>query len=266
MLSLLLTNLALILGVQFIVWLVSLKLRDASVADPVWGPCFVLLGWSSWLQSGAAASLTSVMLLTMATIWGTRLGGYLLWRNWGKEEDRRYGDMREKHGRWFPLVSLLTVFGLQAILCWIIGLPLQMGIALGGDFSWVTACGMAIWAIGLGFETIGDWQLASFKADPANRGEVMDSGLWRWTRHPNYFGDFLVWWGIYVVSTGSGVVWPTLIGPVLMSFLLLRVSGVSLLEGSLKKRLSSYDSYASTTSPFIPWPPGVWPLQSQSKE
>ena len=138
---------------------------------------------------------------------------------------------------------------------WIIALPLQVGIGLGKDWHALTAIGVILWIAGLLFEAIGDYQLARFKADPANRGRVMNRGLWRYTRHPNYFGDFLVWWGFYCVAAESGSWWWTIIGPLLMSFLLIRVSGVRLLESSLRSRVAGYDEYMRDTSAFFPLPP-----------
>lgn len=254
MLQALLFNLLAVSGMHTVVWMLSLARRDASVVDLFWGLGFVLIGWLTWWQSGDA-SVTGWVLLFMVTVWGLRLSGYLTWRNWGKKEDPRYAAMRERHGDRFPWVSLATVFLLQALLTWIIALPLQVGIARGGGFGFATLFGAALWAAGLFFEAVGDWQLARFKADPANSGGVMSRGLWRYTRHPNYFGDFLVWWGIWLVSTGCGVVAATLIAPVLMTFLLLRVSGVTLLERSLKTRVAGYEEYVESTSPFFPWPP-----------
>ena len=186
---------------------------------------------------------------------GGALSGYLAWRNWGKPEDHRYAAMREKHGDRFPWVSLVTVFGLQGALVWIISLPIQVGVALGEAWQWWTWLGAALWLVGLLFESIGDYQLARFKSDPTNKGRVMNRGLWRYTRHPNYFGDFLVWWGFYLAAAQPGSWWWTLIGPVLMSFLLLRVSGVRLLESSLKSRVEGYEEYTRTTSAFFPLPP-----------
>jgi steroid 5-alpha reductase family enzyme len=193
----------------------------------------------------------------MTTIWGLRLAGYLAWRNLGHGEDYRYRAMRKRWGSRFTLISLVTVFAFQGLMMWIVSLPVQLGQADAtpeqiGVLAWI---GVAVWVVGLGFETIGDAQLARFKADPTNAGKVMDRGLWRYTRHPNYFGDACVWWGIALVAaeTGSGA-WG-LIGAALMTLLLRRVSGVTLLEKSLVKRREGYTEYVARTSPFIPRPP-----------
>lgn len=239
---------------QLATWVLSLVKRDASVADPLWGVSFVLIAWVSVLRSETPAA-GDLLVVGMVTLWGLRLSGYLTYRNWGQEEDHRYAAMRDKHGGWFPLVSLATVFGLQALLAWIIALPVQVGMARPDQIGPLVLLGGAIWAIGLAIETTADLQLARFKADPANKGGVMDQGLWRYSRHPNYFGEFVLWWGIYLAAAESGSWWWTIIGPLTISVLLLKVSGVTLLEKSLAERLDAYGDYARRTSAFVPWPP-----------
>lgn len=251
---LLLTNLAAIGGSLLALWCLSLLLKNASIVDIFWGCGFVLVAWVSLGISGHMLPKQLVLTL-MVSLWGLRLAGYLAWRNIGKPEDYRYAAMRERHGKLFPIVSLFTVFGLQGLLMWIISLPVQVGISQGRGWHAVAAIGLILWLAGLFFEAVGDYQLARFKADPANRGSVMNRGLWRYTRHPNYFGDLLVWWGFYFVAVESGSWWWTIIGPLLMSFLLIRVSGVRLLESSLRSRVAGYDEYARDTSAFFPWPP-----------
>jgi steroid 5-alpha reductase family enzyme len=211
----------------------------------------------AWVSIGKVNNPSPLawLLVAMVSVWALRLSGYLTWRNWGQSEDRRYAKMRVYWGNWFPLISLFTVFLLQAALTWIIALPVQMGILVGGRIGAVSAVGLTVWAVGLFFEAVGDWQLARFKADPSNQGKVMDRGLWRYTRHPNYFGDFLVWWGLYITSTESGVFLATLVAPLLMSVLLMKVSGVTLLESSLKSRVGGYEEYARSTNAFFPWFP-----------
>lgn len=248
----LVTNLAAIAIVMFVLWCLSLRLRNASIVDIFWGCGFVLIAWVSQWASGR---LSEPLLLTiLVSVWGLRLTGYLAWRNIGKPEDYRYAAMRERHGERFPLVSLFTVFALQGLLMWIIALPVQVGISQSQDWTLKTAFGVMLWIVGLLFETVGDYQLARFKADASNRGRVMNCGLWRYTRHPNYFGDFLVWWGLYCVAAEPRSWWWTIIGPLLMSVLLIRVSGVRLLEATLRSRVEGYEEYVRDTSAFLPLP------------
>ena len=250
----LLTSLAVILGAMLLLWLVSLARKDASVVDPFWGTGFVLVSWTACLLNRSEDS-RSWLLTTLVSIWGTRLSLFLLWRNWGHGEDRRYQAMREHHGSRFWWVSLLTVFVLQAVILWFVSFPIQFALTnksanpLGiGD-----ALGAVVYFIGLMFESIGDWQLARFKANPANAGRVMDNGLWRFTRHPNYFGDFCVWWGLYLIAAVGGA-WATILSPMLMSVLLLKVSGVTLLEKTIGERRPDYAEYRRRTNAFIPGP------------
>jgi len=189
-------------------------------------------------------------------VWGLRLGGYLFWRNHGKGEDFRYRAMRKHWGPRFPIISLVTVFGLQGVLMWIVSLPVQLGQTRERpDLGVLAFIGIAVWIVGLFFEVVGDAQLARFKADPGNAGVVMDRGLWRYTRHPNYFGDACVWWGIALVATETTIGAWGLVGAAVMTILLRRVSGVTLLEKSLVKRRAGYVEYVARTSPFVPRPP-----------
>lgn len=236
-------------------WMLSLPLRNASIVDIVWGLGFVVVGWVVRLQ-GDTNETRQWVLVAMVSVWGLRLAGYLFWRNHGQAEDYRYRAMRKKWGARFPVISLVTVFALQGALMWIVSLPLQLGQVRDGDGIGVLAIvGIVVWAVGLFFESVGDIQLARFKADPANAGKVMDRGLWRYTRHPNYFGDACVWWGIGLVAAESGLGAWGLIGSAVMTVLLLKVSGVALLERSLHKRKPEYAAYAARTSAFFPRPP-----------
>ncbi len=252
--NIIVANFAVLTLALFALWGVSVRIGNSSIIDIFWGIGFVLVAWVS-LGLSDNWQLKPMLLASMVTVWGVRLASYLAWRNVGKPEDYRYAAMRKRHGQRFPLVSLLTVFGLQGILTLTISLPIQVGIGRGTN--WTTLCyvGLAIWLTGLVFETLGDYQLATFKADPANRGRVMNRGLWRYTRHPNYFGDFLVWWGLFLVAAEPTSWWWTIVGPLLMSFLLIRVSGVRLLESSLRTRITGYEEYLQRTSAFVPLPP-----------
>jgi steroid 5-alpha reductase family enzyme len=243
--------------VMLTTWVVSLFLRNASIVDPIWSLGFVVVGWVSFLSMrNNVDGVRTGVLLALVTIWGLRLSLHLLIRNSGHGEDFRYKAMRKKHGQKFWLVSLGTVFGVQGVLMWIVSLPLQFGIGTSTSTAWgmfPLVLGVMVWALGFGFESIGDAQLKAFKADPASAGQVMDRGLWRYTRHPNYFGDACVWWGLFLVSFGAGgLAWLGVIGPITMTTLLRRVSGVTLLEKSLVKRRPGYEDYVRRTSPFVP--------------
>ena len=250
-----LTTFVAILGTLGALWLVSVWLRDASIVDPFWGTGFALTAWLAVALNGAP-SARSLLLASLTTMWGLRLSLYLLRRNWGHGEDRRYVAMREHHGARFWWVSLFTVFLLQGVILWLVSWPLQ-AVAAGDNhqpLGWLDGLGAILWAVGVVFETIGDWQLAHFKKDPANAGKVLDRGLWRYTRHPNYFGDFCVWWGIYLIAMSGGSSW-TVLSPIVMSILLIKVSGVTLLESTISDRRPEYAAYRTRTNAFFPGPP-----------
>ena len=240
---------------MLVVWLVSLKMRDASIVDIAWGSGFVVVAWVSfWLSDGN--STRSLLLTVLTTIWGLRLAFYLAKRNLGHGEDFRYQSMRRKHGSKFAFVSLYTVFGVQGLLMWIVSLPVQLGqVRLTPSFGVIGAVGVLAWCIGMFFETVGDAQLAKFKRDPGNKGLVMNRGLWRYTRHPNYFGDACVWAGLGLIAAESRLGIFGLVGPVVMTFLLVKVSGAALLDRAMLKRKPGYETYVATTSGFIPRPP-----------
>ncbi len=256
MLTVFLVSAAVVFGLMFATWLFSLARRDASIVDIIWGFGFVLVAWAAFIV-GDGSDARKWLITAMATIWGLRLSIYLFRRNWGHGEDFRYKRMRAHYGARFPLFSLFTVFGLQGVLMLVVSLPLQMAQVEGGPdgLVWIDFVGLAVWAVGLAFEAIGDFQLGRFKSDPANAGKVMDRGLWAYTRHPNYFGDFLVWWGIFFVALARPEIAWVAIGPIVMTVLLTRVSGVPLLERSMAKRRPGYDDYVRRTSGFIPRPP-----------
>ena len=239
----------------FALWLLSLALRDASIVDLFWGLGFVAVAWIAFAL-GEGDPARKWLVAGATTLWGLRLAGWLAWRNHGVGEDPRYQRMRRHHGARFARVSLFTVFGLQGVLLFLVSLPVQVAQARpGAPLGALDLAGAALMAVGLSFEAVGDWQLARFKADPANRGRVMDRGLWRYTRHPNYFGDAVFWWGLGLVACAvpGGVF--ALASPALMTALLLRVSGVTLLERSLSRSKPGWDDYAARTSAFFPWRP-----------
>lgn len=245
-----------IFAAMLALWLVSLALRNASIVDVWWGPGIALGAAVAW-QAGGSAHPRAALLVGLAALWALRLGGYLLWRNAGHGEDPRYQAMRRRFGARFPAISGVTVFALQGALQWLVSLPLQVGSVAPGDapLGLLDAAGVALFAGGLACEAIGDAQLARFKRDPANRGRVMDRGLWRYTRHPNYFGDALAHWGLFAIALATPHGAWTAPAPALMTFLLLRVSGVALLERSIGRRRPEYADYQRRTSAFLPLPP-----------
>jgi steroid 5-alpha reductase family enzyme len=249
------TALVLVLGLMTLVWVASLLKRDASIVDVFWGLGFVVAAWV-YALSREEPTPRGGLVLGLASLWGARLSLYILWRNWGGGEDYRYREMREKSPGTFPIRSLFTVFWLQALLLWGISMPLLQAQAPGTAFpTWLDGAGLVLFAVGFAFEAGGDWQLARFKADPANAGRVMDRGFWRYTRHPNYFGDAVVWWSFFCFAAATPGGWWTVYAPVLMTVLLMRVSGVTLLEKKLHETKPAYRDYAERTSAFVPWPP-----------
>ena len=241
-------------GAMALLWLLSLRLKDSSIVDLFWGPAFALVAWVELLS--ATPSPRGYLLASLVTVWALRLGLYLAWRNHGRGEDPRYVAMRARHGAAWPLRSLFIVFFLQGTLVLLVGLPLHaVMLSPQPALGLLDALGALVFAVGLAFESLGDLQLARFKSKPEHRGQVMDRGLWRYTRHPNYFGDFLVWWGLYGLAASSGLAGLlSAVGPAVMTVLLLRVSGVSLLEQSMKDR-PGYAGYIARTSAFFPRPP-----------
>ena len=253
--TVLIRSVAAIAALMVLVWLESVRRKDASIVDLAWGMGFVVVAWTAYFSASTTTSTTQLLLPVLATVWGIRLSGYLTWRNHGKPEDFRYQAMRQKWGGSFPFVSLLTVFVLQGTVMWIVSLPLQVGIGTANrNIEWLLIAGIIVWVIGLFFESCGDWQLARFKGKPENAGQVLDTGLWRYTRHPNYFGDFVVWWGFYLVAISqSDAIW-SIVGPIVMSIFLMRVSGVTLLEKTLSKTKPQYAAYVAQTNAFFPGP------------
>jgi steroid 5-alpha reductase family enzyme len=233
-------------------WVISLWRRNVAIVDSLWSLLFVLAG-VAYALGAPHVGPRLVLALVLVTVWALRLSLYITWRNWGHGEDRRYQAIRARNEPHFALKSLYLVFGLQALLAWVISLPL-LGAALNpSPLGWLDGVGAALWLVGLCFEAGGDWQLARFKAVQANRGKVMDRGLWRLTRHPNYFGDFCIWWGLYLVALAAGAWW-SVAGPMLMSVLLMRVSGVTLLEKDIGERRPQYRDYVRRTNAFFPGP------------
>ncbi len=248
-----LSGLAVMLAAAALTWIVSVLQRNVTIVDSLWSLLFVFGAWTYAHVVGLPGPRVT-LLLALVTAWGLRLALYLSWRNLGHEEDRRYQAIRRRNEPNFAFKSLYLVFALQAVLAWIISLPLVGAVAVPGPLGILDIAGAALCVVGLVFEAGGDWQLARFKRDPANAGKVMDRGLWRYTRHPNYFGDFCVWWGFYAIALAAGAWW-SVPGPLLMSYLLLKVSGVRLLERDIGKRRPEYADYVRRTNAFFPGPP-----------
>lgn len=241
---------------MLVTWIASLVRGDASLVDRVWGLAFVVLAWTYVLVGGLSTS-RAMLVLTLVTVWGLRLSGFITWRNWGHGEDPRYAAMRSRRPDTFALRSLGTVFLLQGVLAWLISTPLLAATALNGSgLGWLDALGVVLWLIGFTFEAFGDAQLSRFLGDPANRGKVMDRGLWRYTRHPNYFGDVVVWWAYLAFALSVGAWW-AVSGTLLMTYLIVKVSGVALTERRMGRAGSTregYDEYVRRTNAFFPGP------------
>jgi steroid 5-alpha reductase family enzyme len=237
------------------VWALSIRLRDVSIIDPVWGPAFVVVALVGAL-AGDGDTTRRWLLAALTAAWGLRLGAHLLRRKLAEpEEDRRYARMRSERGKSFVPWSLYAIFGVQGLLVLIVSLPLQVASERAAGLNATVIPGLVLFAVGLAFEGIGDEQLRRFKADAANKGKVMDRGLWRYTRHPNYFGDICIWWGLWLVTLPAGGTWWTAIGPAVMTFFLVRVSGKAMLERDIGRRRPEYASYIKRTSGLIPLPP-----------
>jgi steroid 5-alpha reductase family enzyme len=246
----------LIMVLMTLLWVVSIILRNVSIVDLFWGLGFVITAGFYFIKTDGFEP-RKVILIVLVAIWGVRLSVYLALRNIGKGEDFRYKQFRQSYGEkryWW--ISFFQTFLLQGVLMWLISAPL-----LGGQYYRLHCSlgipdyiGIIFWLIGFCFEAGGDFQLARFRADPANKGKVLDKGFWRFTRHPNYFGDSAVWWGYGFLCMASGSYIPIL-GSLLMTALIIKVSGVALLEKSLKEQKPQYKEYIEKTSAFLPWFP-----------
>lgn len=245
-----------ILGLMTFLWLVSLVLKNSSIVDIFWGSGFVIAGWVFFALTPDGFLPRKLLLMILTTLWGLRLTLYILWRNWRKEEDFRYQAWRQEAGKSWWWFSFFRVFLLQGMLMGIISAPLLAAqlYATPDHLTVLDFLAAGIWLLGFYFEAAGDLQLARFKSKPENKGKVMASGVWRYTRHPNYFGDAAVWWGHYLVAAASGAWW-TIFSPALMTFLLVRVSGVSMLESAMRDSKPGYREYIASTSAFFPLPP-----------
>jgi len=235
---------------SLLLWLISVWLRDASIADIMWGLYFVILTWISYFHVPTSRGL---LITILTSIWGIRLSLYLFVRNHRKSEDRRYAAMRQYHGQNFWWRSFFTVFTFQMFLAWLIGFPQQFAHT-PDELNAIDALGTLLWCVGLYWEVVGDWQLHNFLSKKKG-DEVLDQGLWKYSRHPNYFGDAVLWWGYGSIAFAGTGWWLILLCPACMTFLLLRVSGVRLLEKDIQERRPEYASYIERTSSFFPWFP-----------
>ncbi len=248
-----LSALATAMLLMFALWGVSLYLKDVSIVDRFWGVGFALISLVAAVM-GSEHTPRSCLVTVLVLVWATRLSLYIHLRNRGKPEDVRYQQMRRAYGEAFWWKSYFIVFLLQGFLMWVLSAPLvAVHVYAQGEFpSVLDFLGLVVWTCGFVFESVGDYQLARFKRDSSNRGKVCRVGLWNWTRHPNYFGEALIWWGLWIIllNTVHGGWW--VFSPVLMTFLLLRVSGVRLLEDQLKKTKPGYEAYVKEVPPFFP--------------
>jgi steroid 5-alpha reductase family enzyme len=240
-------------------WLLSIRLRDASIIDIFWGPAFGVVALVGYALAGEYGLEARRMLITVLTVlWAARLGGYLYWRNHGKGEDPRYtAAYRNRFPENLHWHTLTRVFLLQGTLVWLISMPVQLAqyLAQPPALGPAAMVGTALWIIGFLFEAIADWQLARFKANPANRGRVLDDGLWRYSRHPNYFGNACLWWGLWLIACDHLVGLATVFSPILMTHFLLNVTGKKLLEKRMSRARPDYADYVARTPGFFPWFP-----------
>ncbi len=249
-------NLAAVIMLMMIGWFISLILKNVTVVDSLWGLGFVLIAWATFFLTDGFLG-RKLLIVLLITLWGLRLSIYLTWRNWGKGEDPRYGLWREKSGKHFWIVSLFKVFLLQSVFLWAISISLQYGMVSPAPemITWLDMLGFIIWGVGFIFEAVGDWQLAVFKSNPTNKGKVMDRGLWAYTRHPNYFGECLIWWGIFLVAFSTPNSWWTVLSPLIITAVLLKMTGIPLTEKTIVKHRPGYKEYIRRTNAFIPWFP-----------
>lgn len=249
-----------VLVVMAVSFVIGAATGKYSIIDAIWGPGFVFIAWVALLVThGHGDPLLRWLVTAMVTIWGLRLGGYILLRNHGLPEDPRYTDMLEGKGKG-AIVRQVQIP--QGIAMWFVSLPVQLAMLLERPVHLVVWVGVAVWLIGVAFESIGDAQLAAFKQDPDNQGQVMNRGLWRFTRHPNYFGDACVWWGIYLTVAWS---WPgavTILSPIAMTYLLVARTGKALTEKRMSSAKPGYADYVARTSGFFPLPPKKGPVST----
>ncbi|MBA4386293.1 MAG: hypothetical protein C0410_16285 [Anaerolinea sp.] len=256
MISIFLTAGAVIFGLMLLLWMISLLLRNSSIVDVFWGFGFVLSAWVYYFLTPDGFMVRKFLVAGLATIWGLRLTIHVLTRNLGKPEDFRYQKWRNEHGKIWWIRSLFQVFILQGFLMWIISTPLLAAqySNLPTKLTLFDYAGIFLWVIGFYFETVGDLQLSAFRSNPNNKGHILNTGVWHYTRHPNYFGDSAQWWGYYLLAVSAGAWW-SIFSPIIMTIFLIKVSGVALLEKTMRDTKPGYREYMETTNAFIPWFP-----------
>lgn len=237
----------------FVGWLLSLARDNVTHVDSMWS-IFIGMGAYTYALFFFEITPRCNLVLWLVTIWAVRLSAYLTWRNWGPHEDRRYATIRKNNEPHFWLKSIYIVFALQAVLAWVVTMPLFGAIESKTELNHWDYLGATIVIAGILWESVADWQLMAFKSNPQNHNKVLDTGLWRYSRHPNYFGEFCVWWGFYLIAYAGGAWW-SLASPILMTLLLLKISGVSLLEKDIGDRRPEYADYTNRTNAFIPGVP-----------
>jgi steroid 5-alpha reductase family enzyme len=255
MLSKILSGSALVIVIYMtLAFLIALRQKRNDLADVAWGLGFIVIAIAAtWMSSAITFAQIAILLLVAA--WGVRLAGHVYARNRGKPEDFRYAQWRREWGRHVAIRSFLQVFMLQGLFMWLVSFPIMVANAAAAEIGtgWIAA-GALVWIVGFGFESIGDAQLARFRADPANKGHIIASGLWRYSRHPNYFGEVVQWWGIGLIALGAPLGWLGLVGPVAITLLIRYVSGVPMLEKHFAGR-PEWEEYKRRTNIFIPWFP-----------
>lgn len=260
MAQILAVNAGLLAAIMLALWAISVRIRDVSFIDAFWPLGMVILAAATFVQAEGAPD-RMLLIIGLTALWGLRLSIHLFIRWRAEGEDRRYkmiiAHTMEKRGWSWAKVALIQVFAMQAVLLFIVCLPAQLGQipADPAHTGWLAFAGKCLALIGIGFETIGDLQLSRHRNDPAMKGKVLDTGLWRYTRHPNYFGDACTWWGIWLIAAETTLGLWSVIGPITITFLLTRLSGVPMLERGLKKSRPGYEDYVRRTSSFFPWPP-----------
>ncbi len=245
--------LVVILGVGVVSWLLSVVKKDVSFVDSLWS-LFFLIAAIVFAVTAQPLSARATLVLMLVAIWASRLSIYITARNWGQPEDYRYQSIRANNEPGFAFKSLYIVFGLQGLLAWLVAMPLLPAITSDVPLGTLDAVAAVLWVIGFVFEAGGDYQLSRFKARADSKGNVLNTGLWRYTRHPNYFGDFCIWWSFYLFAVATGGWW-SIASPILMSILLLKVSGVAMLESTITERRPEYADYIRRTNAFFPGPP-----------